>query len=67
MACIRADGTLTSWAQAMLAALQEPKSHKELAAALRLPELADADLVEAEDAGFVLTEHGREVVAISQA
>ena len=72
MACIQADGTLTSWALAMLAALQSPRGVQELAGGLGLPvfrvraslrELSQADLVESVDGGFGLTQHGREVVA----
>lgn len=71
MPCIQSDGTLTSWAEAMLAALESPQDVRELAGSLGLPvfrvraslrELSQADLVESVEGGFGLTDHGREIV-----
>lgn len=69
MACINPDGTLTPTAQAVVAALENPRSPRDIGQAAGLPiyrvratlrELVEADLANEQDGLYNLTESGKE-------
>jgi hypothetical protein len=75
MACINPDGTLSVIAHRVLSALTRPLTPEALARATAVPlyrvrgtvrETGAAGLIEPVDGGYLLTEKGREVLALAE-